>query len=90
MKRTHSDRKYRPIRREFSRYGILETVLTDMKNEGVTIFCAADISQRTKKVTRQSIGGMLKFTKGIQSIKQTDNTNCYVFSDTEQIRVDAG
>jgi hypothetical protein len=88
--RTTSDRKYRPIRRSVSRYGILEKVLNELKDEcekrGTTKVSSQVVAHRVKIFGTRQVQCILRFTIGI---KKEPGRGGYEFTG-EPIRVDAG
>jgi hypothetical protein len=82
--RTTSQRKYDPIRREASRYGKIEKVLRDMKEEGVTRIFAQTVAKRVKICDTNQMKAILRFTKGV---KKGDMPGTFFFTG-EEIRVD--
>jgi hypothetical protein len=84
--RTTSERKYRPIRREASRYGKIEKTLRDMKEEGVTRIYCQTVAKRVEICDTNQIKAILRFTIGVE---KGDLPGTFVYTG-EEIRVDAG
>lgn len=84
--RTTSERKYRPIRREASRYGKIEKALNDMRDEGVTVIITQSVAKRVKIIDTNQAKAILRFTKGVE---KGEAPGTFVFNG-EPIRVDAG
>jgi len=82
--RTTTDRKYRPARRETSRYGKLEKVLRDLKKEKCQHITPQTIAYRIKILTTQQVISILRFTNGIG---KGEKAGTYVFTGG-RIRVD--
>jgi hypothetical protein len=89
--RTTSERKYKPIRREASRYGRIEKALSDLKTDmendgGLRPFDAQLVSHRTKTMQTGTVSRIMSFTSGVE---KGNVRGTYVFTG-EPIRVDAG
>jgi len=84
--RTNADSKYRPIRREFSRYGKIEKALESLKADPALRdkdFTARIVSQRSGVGNAISAAMILMFTKGVESTGK----GTYKFNEDE-IRVE--
>lgn len=91
--RTTTDRKYRPIRREASRYGKIESALRHFKEknkpkpDGRVYVDPQAVAKRIKILDTQQVKAILHFTEGVK--KDPEVPSLYYFTD-EEIRVDAG
>jgi len=86
-KRTHSDAKFRPLRREVSRYGKIEIVLNRLKKDphvigNGNVFMVKNIG-RVLDLSSGSVAGILRFTKGVKNIGRGK----YIFNG-EEIKVE--
>jgi len=80
--RTTTKRKYQPIRREVSRYGKLEKILRDMKNEGCKLNPQV-VAHRIKILSTMQVVSMFRFTLGVG---RGDTRGTWVFTG-DAIRV---
>jgi len=84
--RTSTDSKYRPIRRDLSRYGAIEKALRELQNSKTTVFTSADVATITKRMSPTAVAAILKFTDGLS---HNVGSRTWEFNG-EPIRVDAG
>jgi len=84
--RTSTDKKYRPVRREFSRYGIIEKALHKLQKSETTTFTSADVALITKRMSPTAVAAILKFTNGVSH----DVAGRTWGFNGEPVRVDAG
>jgi hypothetical protein len=76
--RTRSDRRFRPIRRSISRYGILEKSLRELQRKR-TLFSISNIVCNTRILTPPVVKGLLRFTTGVRRV----GDNRYEFDGDE-------
>lgn len=70
--RTRSDSKYRPIRKEVSRYGKLERALRELQAQSNGkkdfTFSPNDAAKRTRCLDAKAVGQIFEFTTGIKLV----------------------
>ena len=63
--RTHAEMKYRPVRRDVSRYGKIENALRKLHTDGHTVVTSRQVAFIVKVCRPSSVAAIMKFTDGI-------------------------
>jgi hypothetical protein len=82
--RSQSERRFHPVRRDISRYGLVEKALNELKEEGCVSIYARSVACKTRKLEPMQVASIMQFTRGVA---RGEKRGCWVFTG-EEIRVE--
>ena len=82
--RTQAERRFHPVRRDISRYGLVEKALRELKKEGCISFDARSVAGKIKKLETMQVASIMQFTTGVA---RGERRGSWVFTG-EEIRVE--